>query len=336
MQGSMGLSKKSNSRVDINKGLKKLYGLPKPRFLPLFISLILLGIPIWVVVQKRWGEVEVKWIIAYLTTTGFVSAIVWAEGKKVGDIDEIDDFVRILVDKVEAIAILLAATLFIAESPERLTQKDIDIVIEAKNPPDRQRSLERLVKQNMSLAGVDLQAAYFPTIDLEGALFPGANFTSSTLEGANFISAHLDNADFTKAQLRGSLFNKALLKNVDFNDADLREADFSQARLYGAKFINANLEGFHFEEGRIVNRSENTLLREADLRKVDFSNANLARVDFSGASLAGANFSGANLQDIQWNRQTVWDNVQGLDTAENIPLKLINQLKLGKRQNPEQ
>ena len=145
MQGYMEPNKKQNSRVDISVGLKKLLGLPKPQFLPLFIVLILFGLPIWAVVQNRWGGVDVKWIFAYLTTTGFVSAIFWAEGKKVGDIDEIDDFIRILVDKVEAIAILLAATLFIVESPDRLTQKDIDIVIEAKNPPDRQKSLERLV-----------------------------------------------------------------------------------------------------------------------------------------------------------------------------------------------
>jgi hypothetical protein len=66
---------------------------------------------------------ESKWITVILVGLTFILLVLWSEmGKpdaKTEEFDSLDDYVRILLDKVEAIAILLAAVLFILEAADR-------------------------------------------------------------------------------------------------------------------------------------------------------------------------------------------------------------------------
>lgn len=76
-------------------------------------------------------------------------------------------------------------------------------------------------------------------------------------------------------------------------------------------------------------------LRSANLQRVNLSRADLSRTYLIGANLHGANlreanFSDANLQDVSWDENTIWEGVEGLDTALNVPQKLKDQLGLGK------
>jgi hypothetical protein len=105
--------------------------------------------------------------------------------------------------------------------------------------------------------------------------------------------------DFYMANLRGTSLQEAnllgsLLTGADLKQTNLRRADLSSAILSGADISFANLEG-----------------------------ANLV-----GARLERANLTGANLQDISWDEDTQWNEVQGLKNAMNVPSDLKEQLGL--------
>ncbi|WP_353736779.1 pentapeptide repeat-containing protein [Moorena sp. SIO2C4] len=67
-------------------------------------------------------------------------------------------------------------------------------------------------------------------------------------------------------------------------------------------------------------------LRQANLRQADLSSTDLSWADLSEANLSWADLSEANLENISWNEDTKWENVQGLETAINVPEALKNHL----------
>jgi hypothetical protein len=105
-----------------------------------------------------------------------------------------------------------------------------------------------------------------------------------------------------------STFRRTLglfLSNAYLSGTDLRGAYLSYANLYRANLSYANLY-------------------RANLIHVDFTEANLC-----GTDLCGADFRNANLENISWDEDTKWENVQGLETAINVPEALKQQLRLG-------
>jgi hypothetical protein len=125
------------------------------------------------------------------------------------------------------------------------------------------------------------------------------------LYSANFNRAYLPHLDFTGVNLSNTNFNSALLSHTNFNSANLSDANLS----------NANLSY--------------TSLYKADLRKADLSKADLSKADLSKADLSNANLSKANFKNIFWDEDTKWENVRGLETAQNVPEALKQQLGLG-------
>ncbi|MGJ3253322.1 MAG: NACHT domain-containing protein [Elainellaceae cyanobacterium] len=108
------------------------------------------------------------------------------------------------------------------------------------------------------------------------------------------VGPHLANAYLVSAYL-GSAF----LYEINLTRANLSKANFKNARLCKTNFDSAVLSG--------------AILAGADLKK---------------ANLNGSNLSHADLENISWDEDTNWNNVQGLETAKNLPEALKRQLGL--------
>jgi hypothetical protein len=140
---------------------------------------------------------------------------------------------------------------------------------------------------------------------------------SDSIQLGNFnsvVQQFLRGADLSRANLKGANLSGAHLIRADLSRADLSRADLSQAFLYRADLRGANLRG-------------------AVLIRANLSHAHLSDADLKGANLKGANFKRAYLShkffgDIRWNENTKWKDVQGLETARNVPEALKQQLGL--------
>jgi hypothetical protein len=110
--------------------------------------------------------------------------------------------------------------------------------------------------------------------------------------------------------------------------------------LSGANFGGLNLGISHLPYINFSKANfEATNLTAALLDSVNFSGANLSSADLdhawlkkanlTGANLKGANLSEADLENISWDEYTNWDDIQGLETAVNVPEALKQQLGLG-------
>ena len=160
------------------------------------------------------------------------------------------------------------------------------------------------------LSGADLSGAY-----LSGAYLGDANLSDANLSGANFSVAYLSRANFSGANLSRANFSGADLSVANLSGANLSGANLSRAYLSPADLSRANISGVYLS---------GAYFSPANLSRADLSGANLSRADLSGADLSGANLSGANLSEIRFSEETIWDNVQGLETALNVPQSLIN------------
>jgi uncharacterized protein YjbI with pentapeptide repeats len=71
-------------------------------------------------------------------------------------------------------------------------------------------------------------------------------------------------------------------------------ADLTGARLVGARFEDADCSADEKNQSMGLMR---VTFKSADLRRADFSGANLARADLRFAKLSGANLAGATLRE---------------------------------------
>jgi hypothetical protein len=111
--------------------------------------------------------------------------------------------------------------------------------------------------------------------------------------------------------------------------AHLRAAELRGVELIGVYLGRADLRGANLtgaDLSRIYLRY--TDLSSADLTGADLIGANLRHVDFRSAKLCDADFRRADLESIAWNQDTDWKDVRGLETAENVPEALKQQLGL--------
>jgi Pentapeptide repeats (8 copies)/NACHT domain len=118
------------------------------------------------------------------------------------------------------------------------------------------------------------------------------------------VGRFLCGANFYRSRIFG-----AYLPKTDFQNANLSYADVSRVA-----FAKANLQSVNFTR--------------AYLNRTNLSQADLENANFSQANLNGAHFFGANLKNISWDKQTKWENAQGLQTALNVPEALQQQLNL--------
>ncbi|MBD1940030.1 pentapeptide repeat-containing protein [Microcoleus sp. FACHB-68] len=176
-----------------------------------------------------------------------------------------------------------------------------------------------------NLIGADLHSTDLSEANLRDANLIRANLSEANLIGADLYSADLMGANFSRANFSRANFSCPNLSRVNLSRAnlyfaDLSGANLSEANLIGVNLIYANLSGANFSRANL-NRAQ---LIRAKL----YHNANLSGANLSGANLRSAQLIAANLENISWNEDTKWDDVQWLETAKNTPAALKQQLGL--------
>jgi uncharacterized protein YjbI with pentapeptide repeats len=146
------------------------------------------------------------------------------------------------------------------------------------------------------------------------------------LSGISLEYVELSELDFygnlSRAFLRGVAFMDADLRGANLSGADLRDANLSGANLSGANLSGADLSGANLSKA---------YLGYSDFGDYFFDGVNLSGANLSEANLSGANFGDgfpANLANISWNEYTIWNHVNLLEGAVNVPEALKQQLGL--------
>jgi Pentapeptide repeats (8 copies) len=149
-----------------------------------------------------------------------------------------------------------------------------------------------------------------------------------------WLSSIEGQSDFFKISIvRSSLsfmnLDGAFLFGINLFNANLYETSLEKAILLGATLQGACMSRTNLTEATLVNANLiGTNLEKANLRRANLERANLERANLAGADLAGAHLERATLENISWDEDTIWDNVQGLESANNVPEKLKQQLDL--------
>ncbi|MEH2182015.1 pentapeptide repeat-containing protein [Nostoc sp.] len=179
-----------------------------------------------------------------------------------------------------------------------------------------------------SLYGANLSYASLSATSLYGANLSYASLSATSLYGANLSYASLSGANLSGANLFFAVFDEANLSSANFRGADLGEANLRGANLSRANLIFLDLSYVNLSSADLSGAN----LKGANLSRANLKGANLKGANLSGADLWGANLSRANLSqkswgDMDWDENTNWENVEGLDTAVNVPEALKKQLR---------
>jgi uncharacterized protein YjbI with pentapeptide repeats len=172
-----------------------------------------------------------------------------------------------------------------------------------KSSGGRIDALQDLVKDGVSLKGIDISNANLPRIELRNANLAKGNFSEAYLAGSNLSGANLGEANL----FRTNLFI-----------TDLSETNLYKANLSGAVLLCVDLSGANLGEAN---------LSEAKLYKANLSGADLRIANLSGASLPEANLKNANLLDVEH-----WQSIKSIKLAnihgvENPPEGFIEWAK---------
>jgi hypothetical protein len=96
-------------------------------------------------------------------------------------------------------------------------------------------ALADLVRNDVSLAGINLDGAWLESIDLRRAALPMASFEKTNLQGARFDGARLDGACFRGANLSAASFINASLRGADLTGARLSAVNLAGADLFDVR-----------------------------------------------------------------------------------------------------
>ncbi|MEO1148534.1 MAG: pentapeptide repeat-containing protein [Cyanobacteria bacterium J06638_22] len=158
-----------------------------------------------------------------------------------------------------------------------------------------------------------------------------ANLDRANLNRANLNSTNLNRANLNRANLDSANLARANLNRANFNSANLDSANLTSANLDSANLTSANLTNAYLDSTYLNSANlDSANLDSAYLNSANFDRANLNSANLANANLASANFYSANLSSIKWNSDTDWENenIEGMETARNIPIELKRQLGL--------
>ncbi len=126
-------------------------------------------------------------------------------------------------------------------------------------------------------------------LDLSGADIKAC---SSELAGRDFSNAKLDSVNLSGANLDGVKFVKADLSQAILDGASLRNADLSYATLLGAHLNLANLTGASLYHAFLSNDTPSGITNAASVRQAHLKNVNLSFAQLSGVDFTYSNFYG--------------------------------------------
>ena len=187
---------------------------------------------------------------------------------------------------------------------------------------------------NADLEGIDLREINLTGATLAGASLKGSMLFQAKLSNTDFRNTSLSRADLSfsnlsHAKLHASNLNQANLFQANLSFANLSRANLNGANLRCAKIVKSKLFGADLNNVNLVSADlSGSYLSNARIFNADLTNANLSHVNFNGASLCYSDFNRTNLEAIRWDEFTNWTNVNGLETAINIPEALKKQLGL--------
>ena len=157
--------------------------------------------------------------------------------------------VQILFDKADSIAIMVAALIFLLETPDRKKRNQYEawqVVNSAQTQGASGGRIQAL--QDLNEAGISLEGLTVSRADLSGIHLPDCQLSRANFEEAQLDEAYLEEANFKRANLKGTSLRSSHLQNsnlsyVDLSYADLSYADLSYANLEGANLTGAILTG---------------------------------------------------------------------------------------------
>jgi len=164
-------------------------------------------------------------------------------------------FIEVL-EYVERLGILVAIIFYFAESGNRTKQRHyqawqvINTAQGKGGSGGRVDALEELLRDKVSLIGVDVSDAYLFGVRLEKARLDRSNFHGADVRGGSFEKAKLEFADFASANVRNGNFAKADLENTVLKDADLMGANFTDADLRKTDLSGADLRNADFNRAK--------------------------------------------------------------------------------------
>jgi len=162
--------------------------------------------------------------------------------------------------------------------------------------PERGQLLASLVRNQISLRGLDLSYAYAPYIDLQRAYLADVNLSGANLHHANARNAVFYGARLSTADLGYSDFTRAKFLEARFTQADMRNSDFNFTTLSNSDFRGARLTSTDFEQALIVA----TTLQAARLFGADFANATIQKSTLLNSDLNLARFERASVTDTSF------------------------------------
>ena len=161
-------------------------------------------------------------------------------------------------------------------------------------------ALERLLRNDFSLAGLKLKNTNLWGANLKKANLWGANLQEAELEQANLQEANLGDANLQEANLWGANLQEAELVRANLQEAELEQANLKKANLWGTNLQKAGLGRVNLQEAYLgrANLKEAELVH-ANLQKANLWGTNLQKAELWGANLQKANLWGANLQKAE-------------------------------------
>lgn len=158
---------------------------------------------------------------------------------------------------------------------------------------------ERANLTKAQLCGVDAQKARFTSATLVDANFgPGSTY-QSVLNRANFERTNLENANLSYISMKGVNLSHAELSSAELVHTDLTGANLNRTSFRLADLSRANLSESFRRDGAAPDfwnaTLEQAILRDSDLGRVYFQDANLKEADLTNANFEGASFYRASL-----------------------------------------
>jgi len=222
-----------------------------------------------------------------------------------------------VLERVGHLAILVAVVFYIVEAPERRKGNQyyawqiINSLKGSRTDGGRKYAIQDLLRDGVSLAGIDLTDAILPNVDFKNADLRQGRFWRAELLDADFQRAVLSGSRFNESLLNRANFSEAHLENVEFTEACLDNADFSHSDLGGAQFYLTKLRNTVFADANLSRE----ILERADLTGAAFVDANLCAAKLVHADVADVDFSRANLRRVAMSNCVHWADIKSIRLA---------------------